>query len=227
MIKVPGTREGYRLIRTLTARGIATNNTLSFMIPQFLACARAVREGWEQAQQARVDLSHCRSVITFMSARFTSLGTLAEEAGHRGVDLSEADLRWAELAIMKKACRLLQEGDYRSKMLMCSMRLGPSIGGRQHCWHLEKLAGANIVYTCPPKFIAALLLEGHQIELRNQYTAPVPDEVIERLLQLEYFGRAYDEEGYTPAEFNSHPALLATAQQFNQAVGEMIEFVSG
>ncbi len=30
MVKVPGTREGYEVIEKLTARGIATNNTLVF-----------------------------------------------------------------------------------------------------------------------------------------------------------------------------------------------------
>jgi transaldolase len=46
MIKVPGTAEGYKVIRKLTAKGIPTNKTLSFIIPQFLACMNAVVDGF-------------------------------------------------------------------------------------------------------------------------------------------------------------------------------------
>lgn len=225
MIKVPGTKEGYELMKLLTSRGIATNNTLSFIIPQFLTCARAVKEGLEIAKKKKVDLSQWRSVITFMSARFTSLGDLEKEAEEKGIELSEKDLRWAELAIMKKACRLIKENGYPSKMLLCSMRISPIIKGKKHCWHLEKLAGADIVYTCPPKFIKELLLEGDHIEFQNQIDEPIPDVVMDKLMKIPYFVKGYDEKGYKPEDFTFHPAVQATAKQFREAVQGMINFV--
>jgi transaldolase len=51
MIKCPGSREGYELIRRLTALGIATNNTLAFSVPQFIACMEAVQEGLKIARE--------------------------------------------------------------------------------------------------------------------------------------------------------------------------------
>ncbi len=50
MVKAPGTAEGYEVIKQLTAKGIATNNTLSFMISQFIACMNAVVEGKKEAE---------------------------------------------------------------------------------------------------------------------------------------------------------------------------------
>jgi hypothetical protein len=38
-------------------------------------------------------------------------------------------------------------------MLSCSLRLGPTVDGKQQIWHLEEKAGANVVVTCPPSFI--------------------------------------------------------------------------
>jgi len=225
MIKVPGTKEGYEIIKVLTSRGIPTNNTLAFMIPQFVACANAVKEGLEIAKKNGVDLTTWRSVITFMSARFTSLGDLEKEAKEKGIELSEEDIRWAEIAIMKKAYKIIKEGDYPSKMLLCSMRISPTVNGEKRCWHLEKLAGADIVFTCPPKFIAPLLLEEDHIEFSNQIDEPVPEDVLNKLLKIDYFARGYDEEGYKPEEFNFHPALLNTAKQFSGAVQKMIDFV--
>jgi len=225
MIKVPGTKAGYELIKVLTSRGIPTNNTLAFMIPQFVTASNSVKEGLEIAKANGVDLSQWRSVITFMSTRFTSLGDLEKEARERSIKLSEEDVRWVELAIMKKAYRLIKENGYPSKMLLCSMRISPNINGEKHCWHLEKLAGADIVYTCPPKFIGPLLLEGDHIELSNQIDEPVPDEVMEKLMKIPYFAKGYDEEGYEPGEFTFHPALQATAKQFSEAVQGMIDFI--
>ena len=34
MIKVPGSKEGYEVLKFLTSRGISTNNTLTFVLPQ-------------------------------------------------------------------------------------------------------------------------------------------------------------------------------------------------
>lgn len=131
MIKVPGSQEGYEVIKILTSKGISTNNTLTFILPQLIACAKAVKEGVDIAKKNGVDLTKWRSVITHMTARYGDLGTLRKEAEALGIDLTEADVRWAEIAIFKKAYRFLKEGNYPSKMLICSMRISPVINGKK------------------------------------------------------------------------------------------------
>ena len=74
MVKVPGTAEGYGVIEELTSRGIATNNTLTFVLPQLMDCAKSVKRGLEKAKANGVDLSKWRSVITHMEARYGDLG---------------------------------------------------------------------------------------------------------------------------------------------------------
>ena len=226
MIKVPGSKEGYEVIKVLTSKGISTNNTLTFVLPQLMACAKAVKEGLEIAKQNGVDLTRWRSVITHMTARFGDLGDLRKEAESLGIDLSEADVRWAELAIFKKAYRLVKERGYPSKMLICSMRISPILDGKKYCWHLEKLAGGDIVFTCPPSFIegAFEFLDG--IEFRPQIDEEVPKAVLDKLLRLPYFEKAYREDGLTPDEFNQHPALVATAIEFSKATEGMVGFVA-
>jgi transaldolase len=227
MIKVPGTVEGYEVIRQLTARGIATNNTLAFIIPQFLACMKAVVAGLREAKERGIDLTRWRSVITAMSARYGTLGDLQKEALERSIELSEAEVRWAEIAIFKKACRLVKESpDYPGKMLLCSMRMSPEVNGQIRSWHIEKSAGANIVYTCPPPYIEGLLEKGQHIEFSNQIEEPVPGKILEKLMKIPYFRRGYTEDGYTPDEFNQHPALVATAKEFSEATQSMVDFVS-
>lgn len=226
MVKVPGTREGYEVIRFLTSKGISTNNTLTFVLPQLMACAKAVREGLEIARKNGVDLTRWRSVITHMTARYGDLGDLRREAESLNISLSEADVRWAEIAIFKKAYRLLKERGYPSKMLICSMRISPELNGTKHCWHLEKLAGGDIVFTCPPSFIEGVFEHLDGTEFASHIDEEVPRSVLERLLRLPYFEKAYEEDGLTPDEFNSHTALTATAKEFSKATEEMVGFVA-
>jgi len=226
MIKVPGSKEGYEVIKILTSKGISTNNTLTFVLPQLMACAKAVKEGLEIAKKNGVDLTRWRSVITHMTARYGDLGGIRKEAQSSGIDLSEAEVRWAEIAIFKKAYRLVKEGNYPSKMLICSMRISPVLDGKSHCWHLEKLAGGNIVITCPPSFIEGVFKFLDGIEFRPQIDEEVPQAVLDKLMKVPYFEKAYEEDGLTPDEFNTHPALVATAVEFSKATEGMVDFVA-
>ncbi|MBF0279675.1 MAG: transaldolase [SAR324 cluster bacterium] len=227
MVKAPGTAEGYEAIRILTSKGIATNNTLSFMIPQFVACMNAIVAGKKEAESNGVDLSRWRSVITAMSARYGTLGDLQKEADERNIELSETDIRWSEIAIFKKACRLVSENrDYSGKMLLCSMRMSPVIDGSVRSWHVEKAAGSDVVYTCPPPYLKELLTDGSHLEFEDHSDEKVPQEVMDKLMKIPYFSRGYAEDGYSNEEFNTHTALVTTANQFKAVTQEMVDFVA-
>jgi transaldolase len=230
MVKVPGTAQGYEIIEELTSRGIATNNTLTFVLSQLLDCAKSVMRGLEKAKANGVDLSKWRSVITHMEARYGDLGGLREAGAEVGLEVSEADVRYAELAIFKKAYRTVKERNYQSKMLSCSLRLGPTIDGKQQIWHLEEKAGASIVVTCPPSLIDEVINFPHPEDIKfkpNQIDVDPPADVMEKLLKIPYFARAYDEDGYTREEYNTHPALVKTHEAFSKATNEMVAFADG
>ncbi|MFZ4438515.1 MAG: transaldolase family protein, partial [Syntrophales bacterium] len=227
MVKVPGTKEGYEVIEELTSRGIATNNTLTFVLPQLMDCAKSVKRGLEKAKANHVDLSRWRSVITHMEARYGDLGGLRDFGKEKGIELSEADVRLAELAIFKKAYRLLRDNNYPSKLLSCSLRVGPTVNGELRLWHLEEKAGANVVVTCPPSFIDEVInFPGQEkiIFVKDRIDHEIPKDVLDRLLRIPYFERAYAEDGYSRDEYNAHPSLVKTAQQFSKATDDMVAF---
>ncbi len=229
MIKIPGSREGYDVIEELTALGIPTNNTLSFHMPQFAHCAQRVEKGLARARANGVDLSRWRSVITHMESRYGDLGGLRDFGREVGIEISEQDVRWAELAIFKKACRYLKKNRYQSKMLSCSLRLGPEVDGKIRVWHLEEKVGANIVMTLPPGYIDQIINFANQAEIEfepNTIERDIPRDVMDKLMKIPYFSRAYDENGYTPEEFNTHPSLVKTADQFSQATEKAVAFAA-
>lgn len=227
MIKIPGTKQGYDVIEYLTSKGIATNNTLTFILPQLVDCANSVKRGLETAKKNGVDLSRWRSVITHMESRYGDLGGLRDFAREKGIELSDGEVRLAELAIFKKAYKYLIDNKLPSKMLSCSLRIGPTVDGQDRIWHMEEKAGASIVVTCPPGFIDEVIflpgVEKITFE-KDRILEDIPQDVMDKLMRIPYFERAYSEDGYTRDEYNTHPSLQRTAEQFSKATEEMVAF---
>lgn len=227
MIKIPGTEQGVRVIRFLTSKGIPTNCTLAFILPQFAAVANAVKEGLEIAKKDGVDLLQWRSVITSMTGRYEELGNFKRESQELGIELTDADIRWSGIAIFKRALHFLEDGEYPSKMLICSMRPGPVVDGETRLYHFEKLAGASAVFTCPPKYINMVDESFWDIELdKDGWKEPIPESVLDKLSKFQYFREAYDPYGLEPPQFNKYPCTIATAEAFSNATDEMESFVA-
>jgi transaldolase len=229
VVKCPGSKEGYRLLEELTALGIGTNNTTSFVVPQYIACMNAVTRGLERAAKNGVDMFRWRSVITHMSARYGSLGDLKKQADARGIQLTPSDIRWAELAIYKRAYFWGLERKHPSKMLMCSMRVDKDVEpGTVSSWHVEKIAGSNSVYTCPPKYIGAMMevedsLKPFDAEAINE---EAPKDVIDKLMRLPYFEQGYEYDGMAEEEFGRYGCFVATAAEFSAATRATVDFVA-
>ena len=229
MVKIPGSAEGYLVIEELTARGISTNNTTAFTVPQYTACRNAVTRGLARAKAAGVDTSRWRSVITHMSSRLGNLGDLKIEADARGIALSPDDILQAEMAVMKRAYWLGRDAGHPSKMLQCSMRVqdqGP--GGTASSAHIAELAGGDFVYTCPPGFIAQLMQAEDRLPPfdAGAIAREPPAEVMSRLMQLPYFRKAYEIDGMEPAEFSQFAAFVVTAGEFAAATRKTVDFVA-
>ncbi len=227
MVKVPGTREGYEVIQALAAQGISVNNTLSYGVPQFVACIHAVEAGLSEAHRRGIDLGRWRGVITYMIGRFGSQGDLRDEAEARGLTLSQAETRWAEVAVLKRIQRIIGQRATPIKMLLSSLQVDNRAAGSETLsMHLEETAGADIVYTCKPDFVSELMCREQEVEQFDD-TAPqreVPAPVLRRLMQLPYFRRALEADGTPPEDFAKHGAFLTTYAEFNRSTRRLLDF---
>ena len=223
MIKVPASMEGMAVLEALAARGISTNTTTCFTLPQILASARATAEGLHLIQKGSyyvpetVDRRRWRAVITMMIGRLTENDALMVQARRRGIELSWAERHWLGIAIFQRAYRLLKEEGYPSKMLACSMRQGPLVAGRDKFWDIEKLAG-EVVFTCPPYVLEPLLEVGEDLVFEDIEQVQVPERVLDKMRQIPYALQAYDPNGLALEQFNSHPATLSTLEVFSKAM---------
>lgn len=230
MIKVPCSAEGISVLRELAAKGISTNTTVCFTLPQILASAKATAEGLQLVQKGsyylpkNVDRTKWRAVITMMIGRLTENEALVVQARRRGIELTWQDRHWLGIAIFQRAYRLLKEEGYPSKMLACSMRQGPLVAGKAKFWDLEKLAG-EVVFTCPPYVLEPLFEVGDELDFEDIETVQVPQRVLDKLLQIPYALQAYDPNGMWLEQFNTHPATLDTVASFSKAMIGLEEYV--
>lgn len=229
MVKIPGSKEGYEVIEELTARGISTNNTTSFTVPQYVACMDAVSRGLERAKAAGVDMSKWRSVITHMSSRLGNVGDLKAQADARGIALSPEEILLGEMAVLKRAYRYGNDRNHPSKMLQCSMRVqDEGEGGKASSGHIALIAGGDFVYTCPPGYIAQLMKAEDRLPDFDPAAidTDASAELIEKLLRIPYFRQAYEFDGMKPEEFSRFGAFAATAAEFAAATRKTVDFVA-
>ena len=221
-------------MKALSSLGIPTNVTTCFTLPQIWAVANAAKEGVALGEKNKVDMSHWRAVITMMIGRLTEHPVLDQQASRRGISLSWSDKHWLGVYVFRKAYQLLQENALPSKMLACSMREGPLVGGKFHFWDVEKIAG-DIVYTMPPYVLEPLFNRCEDMTFEEEILYDdVPDDVLFKLSKIPYVLQSWDENGMEIDQFNAHPATIATAETFSKAsagledyVGERMKVVTG
>ncbi|MBN9505530.1 MAG: hypothetical protein J0I69_05840 [Altererythrobacter sp.] len=226
MVKLPGSKEGYEVLEELTARGISTNNTTSFTVPQYMRCMAAVSAGLYRAKAAGVDLSKWRSVITHMSARLGELSDWKTEAKARGIELTLPEIRDGEEAVLKRAYHYGKKVGHPSKMLQCSMRVEKDERtGKTVSRHIQDFAGSDMVYTCPPGYIAGLMTAGLEPFDPHAINREPNKASIEKLMKLPSFRAAYEFDGMTPDQFAHFGAFKATETEFAAATRQTVDFV--
>ena len=81
--------------------------------------------------------------------------------------------------------------------------------------------------TCPPSFIEKVLflpgVEKITFE-KDRILEEIPKESIDKFMRVPYFEKGFAEDGYSRDEYNTHPALQKTAEQFSKATEEMVDF---
>jgi transaldolase len=225
MIKVPASMQGIEVVRVLTSKGISTNTTVCFTLPQILASADAAMEGIKLAEKNGVRLDRWRAVITMMIGRLTEHEVLDMQAERKNIRLSWQDKHWFGIAVFRRAYKILTDGGYVSKMLACSMRAGPVVAGKMRFWDIQKLAGGDIVYTCPPYVLEPLFEIGNDLIFESEIEKQVPGDVMDKLSKIPYCIQAYDPNGLALEQFNDHPATVSTVEAFSKGFAGLEGFI--
>lgn len=160
-----------------------------------------------------------------MIGRLTEQKALDVQAQRRNIQLSWQDKHWFGIAVFRRAYRILTEAGYASKMLACSMRVGPLVAGKMRFWDVQKLAGGDIVYTCPPYVLEPLFELGDDLIFRSEIEAEVPAQVMDKLSKIPFCIQAYDPNGLALEQFNDHPSTVSTVEAFSKGFTGLEGFI--
>jgi len=225
MIKIPASTAGIPVFKYLASKGIATNATTCFSVPQIMAVANAVTEGITEHRKNGPERHGWRAVITQMSGRLEDSAALRGYINKNNMDISPLELREASNAVMKRCVKLMEERKQPLKMLMCSARKHIDFEGNVFYPHVDMFAGAPMVFTCPPSMIGDVLYHYRNREVPNGWVKPLNETTMNKLMQVPYFVNSYEEDGFALEQFNEITSLKENAAVFSQATNDMIDFV--
>ncbi len=208
LVKIPVTKAGVKAIEVCVAAGVPINATVCFSVPQALAVAEACRRGADTAR--RQGVMPPRSYATIMIGRLDDY--LREVAQDTDADLSEADIRWAGLAVTKQAYRLYREAGYDTTLVVAALRGN---------YHMTELAGAEVVMSIHPTYQA--LLSAPDVLREVRIAEPIPADVLQRLSAMPEFIRSFAPNGLAADEFCSYGATQRTLAQFIEGGWALME----
>ena len=206
IVKIPATATGIVAIEEATYRGVSTNATVSFTVPQALAVAEAVERGLDRREAEGMETPELGSVCTIMGGRLDDW-LKAWVAQHR-VLIDPGHLEWAGVATLKKAHHLFVERGHRVRILSAAFRN-----------HLQwsELQGGDLVVSPPFDWQARINENRIPVDPRA-FRRPVDPAIVASLREhVPEFTRAYDEDGMAVGEFERFGATVRTLRQFLEA----------
>lgn len=200
VVKMPATRGGLEAIEACAAEGINVAATVSFTVPQVLAMGEAFERGRGKAIANGVRPGI--GIAVLMVGRLDDY--LRDVMNDTRARAGEADVIWSGTAAIKRAHEI-----FRSRGYGCALMPAGCRGG----YHITELAGADMVMSIAPAIAKAL--EGES-DFTRRIGDPVDPEILDRLMDMPEFRKAYEPDGMSVNEFITFGSCNRTLDQFVQ-----------
>jgi transaldolase len=207
-VKLPVTAAGLDVLEDCAAEGITCALTISYTVAQVVAVAERYRRGLERARAQGLEPGRCFTVI--MIGRLDDY--LRDVVHDTQIEVSEADIRQAGVAVTKRTVALCQERRYETNLIVAALR---------GTYHMTELAGADVIISIAVPYQDMLMKP--DVAQEERIDVPVPDEVIERLSRMPEFLRAYEPDGMRPEEFITYGVVQKTLAQFHESGWKLLE----
>lgn len=198
VVKLPATNAGIKAYEECVALGLNVAATVSFTVPQVLAVGAAAERGKKRAEAAGVKPG--LTIAVMMVGRLDDY--LRDVAHDSCADVSESDVVQAGIACMKKAYRIFNERGYTTFLMPAGCR-----GANQ----VVELAGAKMIFSIAPKIVKLI---DPDTTCEERIDVPVAQDVVDRLMTMPEFRKAYLEDGMKPEEFITFGSSNRTTDQF-------------
>lgn len=198
-VKLPVTAAGLDVLEECAALGITITATVSFTMPQAVEIGKRYTAGAARAVKAGIRPGRCFSVN--MVGRIDDY--LREVAHDSKIDISESDIIQCGTAIIKRAYAYYDRAGIKAILMPAGLR------GE---YQVEALAGAEMSMSINPKI--QVMLPKIQKPYTEHIHEPVDPAVLNRLMGIPEFVRAFEPDGMRPEEFITYGVVQKTLSQF-------------
>lgn len=208
IVKIPATETGVQAMEEAAYRGVSINATLSFSVAQAVAVGEALERALDRRIAAGLPEKEFGHVVTIMGGRLDDW--LKAWTTKKRILVTPGTLDWAGVAALKRAHRIFTERGYRSRVLSAAFR---------NSLQWSELLGGDLVISPPFDWQARINENG--LTPASRIDVPVDARILEELLTLDEFVRAYEPYGMTHEEFAGYGAARNTLRQFLDADAQL------
>jgi len=201
-IKLPATAAGCEAMEECAALGMTTVGTVGFTVAQAIEVAKRQTNGVKRAEKAGIKPGQHFAVV-MVGRQDDYLRDVAHDAR---IDVGKKDLIQAGTAIIKRAYEIVKKEGYSTSLMPAGMRGG---------YHTTSLSGAEMSMSISENIQKSLREEPEPFV--EHISDPVSADVINRLVRIPEFVRAYEPDGLKPEEFISYGLSQRTLSQFVDA----------
>jgi len=211
-IKIPASQAGIEAFEELTYQGISINATVSFTVSQAIAVAEAVERGLNRRVKEGKSIATMNPVCTIMIGRVDDY--LKGYVKENKLLVEPEILEWAGVAVVKKAYKIYEQSNYRTKLLIAAFR---------NPYHWHEFIGGKLALTIPYEW--QVKYNNSSFEVKSTINDAVDPMILLKLKQLTEFNKAYDETGLTETTFASYGAFIKTINGFLNGYDELVTII--
>lgn len=200
-VKLPATAAGIEVIEHLAEEGIPICATINVSVSQAIAVAEAYARGKQKALAAGVKPPLC--IVVQQVGRLDDY--LRDVAQDMKLGLDESVITMAGLAVAKRTYQIFEQRGYDAVIMPAGLR---------GAYHLTEMAGGKLLYTINTRVQDMILAADPPQEER--ISNPVPQDILDQLMKIPEFVRAYEPDGMKPAEFITYGVTQKLLSQFNE-----------
>lgn len=198
-IKLPATHAGIVVIEKLAAKGIPICATLNVSVSQAIHVAEAYEKGRKEAIKNGIEPSIC--LVVQQVGRLDDY--LRDIAKDLDADVSEEDIVQAGIAVCKRTYQIFVERNYNSIIMPAGLR-----GINQ----VTELAGGKVIFSLQTR-VQNMILEANPPQV-ERIAEPVDSDVIERLMTMKEFKKAYEPDGMGTHDYITYGVIQKLLSQF-------------
>ena len=182
------------------------------LAPNIIVKIPATAVGVEAIEEATYRGVSVNVTVSFSVPQAVATGEAIERGLKRFLD--PGHLEWAGVAAFKRAYAEFQKRGLRARMLSAAFR---------NVMHWSEFVGGDVVVS--PPFAWQQLINNSGYKMVERMDVPVRDDIMETLLGIPEFVRAYEPDGMTPEEFTQFGATRKTLRGFLESDNDLDRLV--